>query len=146
MFSTNCFLKLYVFTFVSQRGRARVKQFYKSQILLKCPYMFMCMCDVSMKFNMKRCNWKCLNMHVCANIYMHGRLSIARTCYLLKTVMSNGIYHPYQLNESTSNCWVKNVNFIRILNNADPYQTSHYVASDLGLYVPQKGRNAYTSY
>ena len=37
---TNCFLKLYVFTFVSQRGRARVKQFYESQILPKCPSMF----------------------------------------------------------------------------------------------------------
>ena len=85
-------------------------------------------------------------MEVCASIYIHGRLSIARTCYLLKTVMSNGIYHPYQLNESISNFWVENFNFIRTLNNVDPYQTPHSVAPGLGLYVPQKGRHAYMSY
>ena len=85
-------------------------------------------------------------MHVCASIYMHGRLSIARTCYLLKTVMSNGIYHPYQLNESTSNCRVKKCQFYSNFKQRGPYQTPHSVASGLGLYVPQKGRHAYMIY
>ena len=85
-------------------------------------------------------------MDVCASIYIYGQLSIARTCYLLKTVMSNGIYHPYQLNESISNFWVENFNFIRTLNKVDPYQTPHSVSSGLGLYVSQKGRHAYMSY
>ena len=83
---------------------------------------------------MQSCNWKCLNMNVCASIYMFGRLSKARTCYLLKTGMSDGIYHPYQLNEPISNCWVESFNFIQTLNSVDAYQTTHSVASGLGLY------------
>ena len=39
----------------------------------------------------------------------------------------------YQLNEFISNFWVENFNFIRTLNNVDPYQTPHSAASGLGL-------------
>ena len=103
----------------------------------------MCMCDVSIKIQHAKVQLKMIKCG-CVCKYIHIRSTL--DSYLLKTVMSNGIYHPYQLNESTSNFWVENFNFIRTLNNVDPYQTPHSVASGLGLYVPQKGRHAYMSY
>ena len=108
--------------------------------------MFMCMCDVSMEIQHAKVQLEMFK-YACVCKYIHARSTLDSSNLLSTlTVMSNGIYHPYQLNESTSNCWVKNVNFIRTLNNADPYQTPHSVASGLGLYFPQKGRHAYMSY